>query len=202
MKKGFKMASWHYMAGAAALCASQAFAQSMHFEGLSLGANVSSVQTDPKRMLNGVSATDKTDSTDGDFQLQYAWGLGNQFAVGLGATAGAGTLKAGNFGSSEYLLKDRFSIDLLPGFALSDSTLLFGKLSYLAATATEKLPGSELSATLSGMGYGVGLRALMDKNWYVQATYDIHQYNEKQISPITSLKPEAYLFSLGAGYKF
>lgn len=186
----------------ATLSATQAFAQAKKFEGLSLGVNADAARTSSERVTSGAPSSDTANATDADFQVQYAWGLGHQFVMGVGATLGASSLKAGTVGATEYVLKDRYSVDFLPGLAVSDSTLVYAKLAYLTARSTETSAGVESANVINGYGYGLGVRALMDKSWYVQAAYDINKYDEKRTSPTVTLKSDSYLFSLGVGYKF
>lgn len=190
------------VAAVAALSASQSFAQSKRFEGLTLGLNAEAVRSSTEQVSPGVSASDTGNTTDADFQLQYAWGLAPQFVLGVGATLGTGPLKAGTVNGTEFTLRDRYSIDLVPGFALSESSLLYAKLAYLTANVKAQGVGVDTSNGVNGYGLGVGFRALMEKNWYVQVAYDFNKYDEKNNTAATKLKPDSNIFSLGAGYKF
>lgn len=81
------MGNWLFMASAVVMCASQTFAQTLRSEGLSLGFNANSAGFDSKREVIGATSGNTQISADADFQLHYAWGLGHQWSIGLGAVA-------------------------------------------------------------------------------------------------------------------
>lgn len=190
------------VAAVTALSASQSFAQAKRFEGLTLGLNAEAVRSTTEQVMAGVSASDTGNTTDADIQLQYAWALTPQFALGVGATVGTGTLKAGTINGTEFTLRDRYSVDIIPGFALSDSTLAYAKITYLTANAKAQGAGIDTSNGVNGYGLGVGFRALMEKNLYLQAAYDFNKYDEKTTAVGASLKPNSNIFSIGVGYRF
>jgi opacity protein-like surface antigen len=64
-----------------------------------------------------------------------------------------------------------------------------------------KTGGVETTTSIDGVGYGLGLRGMLDKNLFFQVGYDENQFNEKTIGGV-AVKPKASIFSLGVGYKF
>lgn len=189
------------LAAVVAVAAPQAFAQAKNFEGFSLGANLTAARTTTDLTpVGGATLSDSGNSANLDLQAQYSFAFGQQFVLGMGLTAGVGNNKSGTLGVNDLSTKDRTSFDLMPGFALSDSTLLFGKVSALNATAVADGVGGA-STSVSGIGYGLGVRSFIDKNMFFQVGYDFNQYDAKTSGGV-AFKPKADIFSLGVGYKF
>jgi outer membrane immunogenic protein len=186
-----------------AVVAPVAFAQAKLFEGFSLGANLDASQT----TTNVVGLGSDSGNTNGfGFQAQYSIAYGNQFVLGLGGSLSTGSRKAGTLGPSDFSVKNATSLDISPGYALSESLLVYGKLSALSLTAvgSTTATGNEFgSESLTGIGYGIGVRSMIDKNIYIQAGYDSNRFNEKSSSGgFGTFSGSSNVFSLGAGYKF
>lgn len=183
-----------------AFIAPQAFAQAKSFEGFSVGANLAIAKstTEPA----GV-ASESGNTTGLDLQAQYSLALAPQFVLGLGLTLGTGNNKAGTFTTGDDVItKNRMAFDIIPGYAISSSMLLFGKVSALSADGVVTNAGVDSKKSLSGMGYGFGLRGMIDKNMFYQLGYDINKYNDVEYAPGATTKGTSSVFSLGAGYKF
>ena len=180
----------------AAMASTQAFAQAQNFEGFSVGANAEF----DRSTVSGSSASDSGNSTSVGLQGQYHWALGSNFLLGLGLTANAGNRKAGLYASgADAYTKDRYAFDIMPSYAVSDKVLVYAKVSSVSANAV----GSDSSTVATqGVGYGLGVRGLIDRNLYWQAGYDSVKFNDVTFSngATNSLKSEVY--SLGLGYKF
>jgi opacity protein-like surface antigen len=191
---------------ATTLFAPQAFAQAKNFEGFSIAGNVTSAKSTTTTTGNtaaGINGDDSGTSAGVDLQLGYNVALGQSFVLGLGVTVGTGANKAGTIGTSEFTLKNRASFDLTPGFAVSDSVLIFGKISGIAATVEPTAGTFTGSQTVSGIGYGIGLRAHLDKNLFLQAIYDTNKYEKyNTVGNATTLENKSGVFSFGVGYKF
>lgn len=189
------------LAAVIAATAPQAFAQAKNFEGFSLGANLTVAKTTTDVTVGGATLSDSGTSTNLDVQLQYSFALAPQFVLGVGATIGTGNNKSGTVGGNDLSIKDRASFDIIPGYVLSDSTLLYGKVSALSATGVADGAGGS-STSLSGIGYGLGVRSMIDKNMFFLVGYDWNRYDEKTVNGGGAFKPKADVFSLGVGYKF
>ncbi len=189
-----------------AFMSQQAFAQAKSFEGFSAGANVTFAKTGVDFTVSGLTLSTDASTTGVDLQLQYGLALGQQFVLGLGATLGAGTNKAGSISGGgttvEFSSKNRTAIDIVPGFALSDSNLVFGKLSFLNADMMADAGNGSSSKSVTGTGYGFGLRSLINKNLYFQIGYDVNKYADIDIGSGVTAKPSSTVFSGGIGYKF
>ena len=188
---------------AATFVAPQAFAQAKNFEGFSIGANVTGAKTTAtatRLSAGGVNADDSANTTGVDLTADYTFALGQSFTLGVGITLGTSANKAGTI-VSDITNKERVALDFTAGFAASDSMLIFGKVSALSSTGETVGAGGNATRSMSGLGYGIGLRALISKNVYLQAGYDVNTYDKTSFGA-TSLEFKTGVFSLGVGYKF
>ena len=190
---------------AATLFAPQAFAQAKNFQGFNLGVNLTSTKTTTTATAisaGGANQDDNGVSTGADLVADYTFAFGPSFTFGVGLSLGTGPNKAGTIVGGDITTKERTSIDFMPGFAVSDSMLIFGKVSALSANAESSLTGiNGGSKSISGIGYGIGLRALLSKNLYLQGGYDVNTYNKVTFN-LTSLEGKSGELYLGVGYKF
>lgn len=184
----------------AALSSSQAFAQAKNFEGFSLGANAEFDRSTVDATGTG-GISDNGNSTGLGLQAQYSWPLSSSFVFGLGVSASSDNRKAGTYttGHQAYT-KDRYSLDLIPGIAVSDMVLVFAKVSSVSATGASSNGTS--TSSLYGLGYGLGFRALIDKNLFWQAGYDYVKFNDVTFSNGTVASFKSNVLSLGIGYRF
>lgn len=182
------------------LAAPQVFAQAKNFEGFSLGGGLD-FNRSSTQILN--AGSDSSTHSGMDLQAQYAIALNDQFMVGLGASYSLGNRKVGSLGApaADYTTKNAMSFDITPSYAISDSLLVYGKVSSVGLTLVSAAPGSDYSDSLMGFGYGLGVRSMLDKNLYIQAGYDMNRYNEKTFNA-TTFSGSSNIFSLTAGYKF
>ena len=173
----------------AALATPLVFAQANNFEGLSMAATLANTKTTVD--TTGAASIDGT-STGLDLTAQYNWALGQEFVLGVGLNMGTGSNKAGTSGATDVVTKNRYALEFTPGFAISKDVLVYGKIASLSATVD-----SATSDSITGLGYGVGVRGMVDKNMFWQVGYDSNKYQEKNTSTVKSS-----VFSLGVGYKF
>ncbi len=173
-----------------ALATPLVFAQAQNFEGLSMGAHLANAKTTIEDATGSIDGT----STGVDLNAQYNWALGQDFVLGVGVTMGTGNQKAGTTaGGVEFTTKNRYALEFTPGVAVSKDVLVYGKIA--ALNATVESPAS--SDAITGVGYGLGVRGMVDKNMFWQVGYDLNQYQEKNAA-----KTKSNVFSLGVGYKF
>lgn len=186
------------IAASAVLATPLAFAQAKNFEGFSLA-----LTADSSRSTAEVVGTASDSSTAGGagLEAQYSIPMGNQFVLGLGVNYRAGSRSAGTVGGTNFSIKDAAAFDIVPGFAVSDSLLVYGKVSGLSASAIGNTGGTESSESISGIGYGLGVRSFIDKNMFFQVGYDANIYDNKTKAGVT-YKNSSNVFSLGFGYKF
>lgn len=172
-----------------ALATPLVFAQAKNFEGFSLGASVSSTKT----VIDTAAASTDGSTTGVNLNAQYNWALGQQYVLGVGIDVGLLKNNAGNIFGKDTSTKNRYALELTPGIALSPDLLVFGKLASLSATIDDGTNTSDIT----GIGYGIGIRGLADKNTYWQVGYDSNRYFEK-----SNATGKSTALTLGFGYKF
>ncbi len=185
-----------------------ASAQVSNFTGLSGAVNLSSVssRTEIPRetQLSG-------DNWGGSVQAAYGLELSSTSVIGFGLNYSLGNSKSGtafdNKVASDTLnIKNQYSFYLEPGSLLSDNTLLYGKISVekgkFAVTSTPA--SNSFSKSISGTGYGAGLRHMLDKSKFVQVEFMKVGY--KTTTPpkdlTTKLESSTTLGTIGIGMKF
>lgn len=185
----------------AALVAPQAFAQGSNFGGFSLGLNANFVSSATERTTGGATTKLGEGTQTAGLQGAYGFSMGANGALGLGLTYSLGDVKGGSMAGTEFKGKDMYSVYVEPGYALSNSTLLYGKLAYLAMKGEQSSGGVTSSENFDGLGYGAGARALLSRNLYLQVEFMQSDYNKKAISGV-DYKPSGTVGSIGLGYKF
>ena len=183
---------------AASFVAPQAFAQANGFTGFSAGANVNA-NTSSTEVINGSGSIDMGKSSqDVSLQAAYGFALGNNYVLGLGATYGLGDLKYGSSGLANLKGKDAYSIYLEPGYAFSNSTLVYAKLAYLGMKGEANGLGSR---DFDGVGYGVGVRHKLNSNLFLQGEITQSEYSSETIAG-TRFEPSGTTGTVGIGYQF
>lgn len=191
---------------AVSLMAPQAFAQASNFQGFSLGANLNAANFANEFNANGQTFKNGDKSANGGVQAAYGFGINDSFVMGLGVTYALGDLRAGSASSGgvgyELKAKNLYSVYLEPGFVISNSTMAYAKVSYQHTKGEMSLStGDTQSEDYSGVGYGAGIRTVLDKNVYLQVEFSQLLFNEKTTGGLIS-KPSATIGTIGFGYKF
>lgn len=187
---------------AATFFAPQAFAQAKNFQGFSVAGNLiftNSTADITSTTYNG-SATGT--STNLALQGQYTWALSDQFVVSLGAQLGLGDVKAGTFSGTTVDIKGKNwnSVYVAPGYAVSDTVLVYGKLAALSGD-TETSTGGKNSG--DGIGFGLGVQSLLTKNVFIQGEFLSNTYTDKNFTLNNEVdKYKNTQLSIGIGYKF
>ena len=193
---------------ASGLLAPQAFAQDKSFEGFSLGLNLA-LQSDSTELspgnehLHGLGWT----SQDASLQAAYGWATGDSTVLSVGATYNLNDVSSGDASTANGGLslkrKNGYSVYFEPGYKVSDRTLAYFKVGYEAATLHEDQDASSVESSLDGVGYGLGLRTLMDKHVYLQAEIRQVFYNSFSFAGQNgSFKTSGTMGLLGIGYQF
>ena len=192
------------MVGSAGL----ASAQVSNFTGFSGAVNLSAASTNTKA---GTWATFGGDNWGGSVQAAYGLALSNSSVVGFGLTYALGKNKSGGFEDDNdnaintLAVKSQYSLYLEPGTLLSDDTLLYGKISLARGkySATSTIAANSNSKSISGTGYGVGMRHMMDKTKFVQVELMKDSYKTFRFpGDTTDLKATTTLGTIGIGMKF
>jgi opacity protein-like surface antigen len=110
------------------------------------------------------------------------------------------------FATIHFKQKDNLKISVEPGIYLSKEALLYAKVSYaqanLEATETGTTPDSQ-SHTVTGYGYGAGIKYLFTPNLYAVAEIEQTNYAKKAFFTTGSKLEDSQLGTfVGVGYKF
>jgi len=186
------------IASLGALSATAFAADAGSANGWSVSANVESAGA----ASNATDGTaDAGRSTSLGLQARYDWSLTPTFSVGAGLGYSTGNHQAGTYANgTAATASGRYSLDVVPAYALNKDLQVFGKVSALYANVASNDGSSNAAA--QGVGYGIGLRQMLDRNVYWQAGYDLNRYQDVTFSTGTSSSVQENVFSLGVGYKF
>ena len=203
-----------------------AFSQAKNFAGPSLavtgGYIGSNVDTQHR---NGTAAQNEEIANFGDndiaygLDLAYALPIDSNFLIGLGLTYTLNDTKAGSFlGSIKFEAEDHRSAYIQPTYAFNNSFAAFAKLSYhqldglVKTTSAIGLPlGGTIGANQSvksefdGIGYGFGVKGLINQNIYIQAEIEYVDYDSEgggRPTSVIQFTPETVYGKISVGYKF
>ena len=135
------------------------------------------------------------------------YNIGNQSVADLNSarsTAGSNLNISGKF-------KNTYGVAIEPGYNFNKETLGYLKLAYvstsLSGTGTYTEPGepadsSSQNIRFNGIGYGVGVKRMIDKNLFVGADFLYTQYQSKTDADQFTTKPNQMSYMIGVGYKF
>jgi outer membrane immunogenic protein len=189
---------------AATFVTPQAFAQAKNFEGFGVSANLNLASTTTEVTSTTFNGSSTESATNLGIQGQYNFAFGDSFVLGLGLSVGLGDVKAGVLTSGgttvTVIQKASSSVFIAPGFAVSPSTLIYGKIASLSGKL-EAVGNSTVTTSMSGMGYGMGFQTYMNKNMYIQGEFMQNNYEDRVFTAETD-KNKASVFSIGVGYKF
>lgn len=129
----------------------------------------------------------------------YGFDIGNDAVVLLGLDYNPTDVAAGKILDESVKIKNSWSLSAAPGMLLNDKTLAYLKISYEAG----KLGGSSGSdeESISGVGYGVGLRTEINKTTFLQTEIKQVNYN-KVTSGGANYTSSATVGSAGVVFKF
>ena len=129
----------------------------------------------------------------------YGFDIGNDAVVLLGLDYNPTDVAAGKILDESVKIKNSWSLSAAPGMLLNDKTLAYLKISYEAG----KLGGSSGSdeESISGVGYGVGLRTEINKTTFLQT--EIKQVNYNKVTSVgANYTSSATVGSAGVVFKF
>jgi opacity protein-like surface antigen len=177
-----KNTSKHTLAAALLACLSGgAFAQAKNFEGLNVtgslgyqsGKSSSSDFNDPL-----ITTTEAAPSgTAVNVGVEYITVLSQAATLGFGLDTNvlssngsqSDTTSNGSIVNSNIIkITSSYSISVMPGYAINNDVLVYGKLSYVQiASNSERVGGASKSDTGTGYGVGLGFKKMMTRNLFV-----------------------------------
>lgn len=192
-----------------------ASAQANGFEGFNVGLGVGYVQ--PK-----VTYTDNNagyyqwDKSDYVFQVdaEYDKAISDKWLIGIGVSMDLNDTNAGiqsmGYGPVEASLKDHYAVYLQPTYMLDSSSAVFAKIGYHTIKVNAiGLPGAgwlDDKFRTQGIGYGLGYKRFIGKNFFAQAEIQVVDYDDKLLTNNAGYnwnyqqKTTAGIFT--AGYQF
>ena len=183
-----------------------ASAQVSNFTGWTGAVNLSAVSSRTEIPSNIQFAGD---NWGGSVQGAYGLELSSSSVIGFGLNYSLGKSKSGaiysnNVATDTANIKNQYSFYLEPGSLLSDNTLLYGKISVEKGKfAVTSIPASDsMSKSISGTGYGAGLRHMLDKSKFVQVEFMKVGYKTITTADLTQIKSSTTLGTIGIGMKF
>lgn len=192
-------------AALACLVVMPARAQLSPFSGWSLGLNLNRATTATQFGGAGITSTMGDSDYNGSLQAAYGLALGPRYQLGLGLTWGLGDMKAGTLslaGSDlSFKLRNMYSLYAEPGYTVGDSTLLYGKVSYLGGRGEESYGGEVFGKTYAGLGLGAGVRTLLGERLYLQVELLYGDY-EWKTARTGAFRPTSTTGSIGLGWRF
>jgi hypothetical protein len=204
-----------------------AFSQAKNFAGPSLAVTGGKISSTTKVNYNdgaGGSAEAHVADIGGNdvgfgLDLSYAFAIDNNFLIGLGFTYGLNDTDAGTVASIlKFKIEDQRSVYIQPTYAFNNSFAAYGKIGYHEmdgkATLTQNLfinnqnyglAAGSASGEFKGIGYGFGLKGLINQNVYIQAEVQYVDYDSEgggSDNNVGSFKPETVSGIISIGYKF
>jgi opacity protein-like surface antigen len=212
-----------FLALLASVSITPAFSQAKNFAGPSIAVTGGFVShTFASQYNDGTDTAAIANIGDNDIayglDLSYAFPIDQNFLIGLGITYGLNDTDAGEFlGVLKFKAEDAKSVYIQPTYAFSDSFAAFAKLGYHEVKGTATLStdidlGGDLgieagsaSDTYTGVGYGVGLKGMINQNVFIQAEIQYKDYGSEgggSITNVLSVSPETVSALISIGTKF
>jgi opacity protein-like surface antigen len=180
----------------------------------SMAGNFSGPEAGASVTMNGGSTKFKSDGEEvtlgGEsigFKLHGGYGLdvSKDTVVLLGLDYNVTDLVVGNILGENFKTKNSWSLSVAPGMLLNDKTLAYVKLSYEAGNLSLKVPSASVDKSISGFGYGIGLRTEINKTTFFET--EIKQVNYKKSSyksggDTADITPAVTVGSVGVVFKF
>jgi hypothetical protein len=127
--------------------------------------------------------------------------ISNDAVVLLGLDYNATDIAAGKVAGNNMKIKNSWSLSAAPGMLLNDKTLAFVKLSYEAGKLDSALTGTVFNQSVSGFGYGFGLRTEINKTTFLET--EIKQVNYTKFTDDgDNATPSATVGRVGVVFKF
>jgi opacity protein-like surface antigen len=188
------------------VAATGAFAQAKNFEGFTAGVNVSSVGGTATANSSGSSIDFGQQSVVPGVELGYNYAATTSVVLGLTATYDFADTKLGqagdpDIGTLEFKGQNRMSINFKPGLVVAPNTMVYATVGYNEMKAKGSIDQFSSSKTVNGIGYGLGVAVMVDKNVFVKAEVqqiNFGSWNEGDLS----VKPNLTVGTIGVGYKF
>ena len=209
------------------------FAQAKNFQGFSLALGASA--TSGKNELEGRLYSHSNEQMSASFDknniipsvdLSYATQSTDKFFISLGVNKDFTKTNLGKqyFDTNEdnttveNKLKSHYAMYVQPSYLISNTSAVFGKISYNKAKIESAATGENGTVTTEvqsksthGYGYGLGIKTLINSNFYIQVEAERVNYKSKSFDPNSSstgfradyrIEPSTNSGKISVGYKF
>ena len=135
----------------------------------------------------------------------YGFDIGNDALVLLGINYNATELSVAKLNGENAKIKNSWSLSAAPGMMLNDKTLAYVKLSYEAGKFESSSSDLKVNQSVSGFGYGAGLRTEINKTTFLETEIkqvNYSKFNYKKGSDSYDFTPSATVGSVGVVFKF
>ncbi len=135
----------------------------------------------------------------------YGFDMGNDALVLLGINYNATELSVAKLNGENAKIKNSWSLSAAPGMMLNDKTLAYVKLSYEAGKFDSSSSDLKFNKSVSGFGYGAGLRTEINKTTFLETEIkqvNYSKFNYKKGSNSYDFTPSATVGSVGVVFKF
>ena len=191
----------------AVLAAPQAHAHAAKFQGFSAELDYDSTKT--KTDWQGSNTAGNTFRINGDvnqgaFSIAgtYQHAFGERFLLGVGAKLGLGEQAHGITTGGRIKYKDAQSFFINPGIAITDKTMVYGKLGQSFKNASF----GHGTLNLGGNTFGFGVRHHFSPNLFLSAEYTKTDYGSKNFAigafDKTRFEHKEDNYTVGVGYLF
>lgn len=127
----------------------------------------------------------------------YLFALNKRFGIQLSTTISPGASTAGTFlASGTYSLKDTMSVSVAPEIRLNERTFLAGVLSVERLTLEFSQRNFARSASIGGVGVGVGVQYVIAPNMIAEMIYKEVRFDSARIPFEADLKTKNIGFAL------
>jgi opacity protein-like surface antigen len=135
----------------------------------------------------------------------YGFDIDKDTVVLAGFDYNATDLSVGKSDGQSLTIKNAWSLSAAPGMLLNDKTLAYVKLSYESGKFNSNITGLKFDKSVSGFGYGVGLRTEINKTTFFET--EIKQVNYKKSSyksggDTSDITPAVTVGTVGVVFKF
>lgn len=187
---------------ASSVFSASVFAQAKNFEGFSVGVSGSFVGNTTELTSSGVPINVGDSNFIPTGEIGYTHAITDKFTLGISGTYDFIESNAGKITSSlQIKAKNHYSINLKPGYAVSNETLVYALVGYNSVEGS--ITNVSGSTTFNGIGYGFGAQVMLTKNIYGKLEIQQVQYDSKgTFGGALNVKPISNIGTIGFGYKF
>jgi outer membrane immunogenic protein len=198
----------YVLLAAAAICSSYANAQHNPFAGASVALNLG-LQSNSTEITSGADRITGIgwDTQGANIQGSYGWSMSPSIILTVGANYNLSDVSAGDAsttaGGLSLKRKNAYSLYVEPGYKVADRTMAYAKIGYENASMRVDSSGSGNDKTIDGVGYGLGIRTMLDSSLFLQAEVKQIYYTSATFSGQSNdFKVHATEGLFGLGYQF